>query len=91
MLFRSESYISLAEADKEIVRKMASILRIADALDRSHLETVHDFKATVKDKELEIKVNAPEKDLYFEKEGLANKADLFQTVFNKKVSVEGML
>lgn len=86
-----ESYISLAEADKEIVRKMASILRIADALDRSHLETVHDFKATVKDKELEIKVNAPEKDLYFEKEGLANKADLFQAVFNKKVSVEGML
>ncbi len=84
------SFQDMSSNDREIVKKMASVLRIADAMDRSHLETIHDFKISIKDNELVIKVNAPEKDLFFEIEGVIKKGDMFEWVFDKKVILKGI-
>ncbi len=85
-----QGYQNLNNGDKEIVNKLASVLRIADAMDRSHLETIHDFRVSIKDNELIIKVNAPESDLFFEIEGVSKKGDMFTWVFDKKVVLKGI-
>jgi exopolyphosphatase/guanosine-5'-triphosphate,3'-diphosphate pyrophosphatase len=85
-----ESFQELSAGDQTTVRKLASVLRIADALDRSHLESIHDFTVKIKDKEIVIKVNAPDKDLFFEREGIDKKGDMFEDTFDKSVVLEGI-
>lgn len=81
-------YQKLDSDDKEIVKKMSAVLRVADALDRSHRETIHDFKIKFNSDELRLIINAKEEDLFFEREGIVNKGDFFQQVFDYKVVLE---
>ena len=39
-----DGYMRLGETDRERVRKLAAILRVADALDREHARKVKDIK-----------------------------------------------
>jgi exopolyphosphatase/guanosine-5'-triphosphate,3'-diphosphate pyrophosphatase len=84
-----ESFCELDKASQQIVSKMASVLRIADALDRSHLENIHDFTIENGKNTLKIKVDAPEKKLFFEIQGVSKKGDMFEDVFDKKIVLEG--
>lgn len=84
-----ESFRELSLLEKDVVLKMASILRVGDALDRSHRESIHDFRLDFRGDTIAICVDTSEADLFMEREGLAKKSNLFTQTFKKKVRLEG--
>ena len=77
----------LPPAAQEIVMKMASLLRLADALDRSHQEKVHEVDISLSSKELVISIAQPASQLLIEMEGLEHKKDMFEKVFDRSVKL----
>jgi exopolyphosphatase/guanosine-5'-triphosphate,3'-diphosphate pyrophosphatase len=77
-------YVALQKEERILMLKMASILRVADALDRGHSQHIHGI--TVEKKSEAIFVYAQGSyDLSLERIGLEEKADLFQDIFGYKV------
>ncbi len=64
-----------------IIAKLTAILRLANALDRSHLQKLAGAKVQIKDDELEIRINTSA-DLTLERTTLEGQADFFEEVFN---------
>jgi exopolyphosphatase/guanosine-5'-triphosphate,3'-diphosphate pyrophosphatase len=65
---------------------LSSLLRIADALDREHLQRVDDVSAAVRDGELLLSVHGSG-DLALERWALTRKADLFRDTFGLDVAL----
>jgi exopolyphosphatase/guanosine-5'-triphosphate,3'-diphosphate pyrophosphatase len=83
-----ESFTGLDSDDRERVLKLASILRIADALDREHLQAVRGVKATVGKNRLMLELDSTG-DLLLERWALRRKAGLFADTFGLEVEVAG--
>jgi exopolyphosphatase/guanosine-5'-triphosphate,3'-diphosphate pyrophosphatase len=77
-------YIALQREERILVLKMASILRVADALDRGHSQHVKSVSLEKKS-EAVILHTTGSFDLSLERKGLEEKADLFQNVFGYRV------
>ncbi|MDR1957376.1 MAG: HD domain-containing protein [Treponema sp.] len=77
-------YIALQREDRNLVLKMASILRVADALDRGHTQQIRLLSVERKSETIVLHT-AGHRDLSLELIGLEEKADLFQDVFGYKV------
>jgi len=73
-------FVSLSREDRLTVMKMAAILRIADALDRSHSQKVKELKINITEDTVELLVNCDE-DLGAEKLSLSDKGTFFEDVF----------
>ncbi len=80
------SFMSLPRSRRIVVMKLAAILRVADALDRGHKQTVRSFGIDKRDDEIVLHCNA-QGDISVERFGIARKADLFEEVFGMKVVV----
>jgi exopolyphosphatase/guanosine-5'-triphosphate,3'-diphosphate pyrophosphatase len=78
------NFISLKREDRLTVMKLASILRVADALDRSHIQKVNDIKLERNEDELTIRCSCPG-DMSVERFGLSLKGDMFEEVFGYKI------
>ena len=89
-------YISLQREERILVLKMASILRVADALDRGHSQHIKNIsldrrtESVVIHTQPAIQTNsenyeAPPLDISLEWVGIKEKADLFQDVFGYKI------
>jgi exopolyphosphatase/guanosine-5'-triphosphate,3'-diphosphate pyrophosphatase len=77
-------YMTLQREDRILVLKMASILRIADALDRGHSQ--HISKITVERRSESVVLQTDKAyDLSLELVGLEEKGGMFQDVFGYKV------
>jgi exopolyphosphatase/guanosine-5'-triphosphate,3'-diphosphate pyrophosphatase len=77
-------YLALQREERILVLKMASILRVADALDRGHTQRIRNI--TVERKSEAVVLHTGNSyDLTSERIGLEEKADLFQDVFGYKV------
>jgi exopolyphosphatase/guanosine-5'-triphosphate,3'-diphosphate pyrophosphatase len=74
----------LGESDRVKVTQLASLLRLADALDRQHLQNVHSVVACPEGLELTLKI-AGEGDLLLERWALTKKSSLFEDTFGLKV------
>lgn len=83
-----QSYRKLSILEKDIVMKMSAILRVGDALDRSHRESIHNFDVKINEESVLIKVYAPKEELLMEQEGVNIKSDMFERVFKKQVILE---
>jgi exopolyphosphatase/guanosine-5'-triphosphate,3'-diphosphate pyrophosphatase len=81
---RDIEYISLQRAERILVLKMASILRVADALDRGHTQRVKNISLERRGEAMIIHTGGIP-DLSLEQIGIEQKADLFQDVFGYKV------
>ncbi|MGH7471264.1 MAG: HD domain-containing protein, partial [Longimicrobiales bacterium] len=81
-----EPYMKLSEKNRERVSRLAGILRIADALDREHRQTVQDVRAAVEGKSLVLEVNGTG-DLLLERWALQQKAGLFEKMFGWDVRI----
>jgi exopolyphosphatase/guanosine-5'-triphosphate,3'-diphosphate pyrophosphatase len=81
-----ESFAKLSELEQGRVRRLAAILRLADALDRDHLQRVKRVTATVTKGEVVLRLDAPG-DLLLERWALQRKSDFFAKVFAVKVHV----
>lgn len=79
-----ETYRTLSWPDKVRVSKLASILRIAVALDRSHAQEIKSVDALVRGHRLEL-IGHGVIDTTIEEIALKNKANLFEDVFGLNV------
>ena len=64
-----------------IVAKLTAILRVVNALDRTHKQKCKNLVVTLKEHELRLLATTPE-DLTLEKASLKSKTDFFEEVFN---------
>ena len=71
----------LSREEYLLVAKLTAILRVANALDRSHRQKCKDASIALKDDQLVITVSTAE-DLSLEQITLAERADFFEEVFN---------
>ncbi len=72
---------SASRAEYLVIAKLTAILRVANALDRSHKQKFKNYTVNLKGDKLQITVDSQE-DLTLEKGTLAEKADFFEEVFN---------
>lgn len=72
---------SLGEAEYQIIAKMTAILRIVNAMDRTHGQKCKDVAIVLKDHELRLTVSSQE-DLALELGTFKEKAEFFEEVFN---------
>lgn len=77
-------YISLKREDRLVVMKLSAILRVADALDRGHLQRIRNFKVEVKEDFLLLHVES-DGDISLERRGLEEKGSLFGDVFGRRI------
>ncbi len=77
-------YASLPREKRLTVSKLAAILRAADALDRSHTQSVRNIKVSMDDRQLMIE---PSRTGEFgtEKRALVEKSKLFEQVYGRRV------
>lgn len=75
----------LPEPDREAVRKLAAILRVADAFDRSHLQAVRDVRVGIQPDSLEFTLLASAPPLR-EMAGAEKKGDLACLVFSRRLT-----
>jgi exopolyphosphatase/guanosine-5'-triphosphate,3'-diphosphate pyrophosphatase len=78
--------------DRMFILKAASLLRIADALDRSHDQRIKSFSVEKKNGTLILhpqnKENSAKAELSLERLGIQQKGDMFEDVFWYKVLLE---
>jgi exopolyphosphatase/guanosine-5'-triphosphate,3'-diphosphate pyrophosphatase len=79
-----DDFMRLQEADRVRVRRLSALLRIADALDRSHLQHIRDVEADREDGKIVLRVEG-QGDLLLEKWALRRKANLFEEIFGRSV------
>jgi exopolyphosphatase/guanosine-5'-triphosphate,3'-diphosphate pyrophosphatase len=77
-------YDNLGQPERLRVRRLASILRVADALDREHLQRVESARVVRGDDEVVVEV-VGRGDLLLEQWALRKKAQMFQNVFGLEV------
>lgn len=79
-------YSSLRQEQRLTVLKLSSILRLADALDRSHLQRVRGVVAEIQESDLVLNCDYSG-DITVERYGMKQKAQMFEEVFGYPVSV----
>ena len=79
-----EEFTALDLADQTVVVKLASLLRIADCLDRSHLQVIRSITVNMDGRKIFIQPDAGG-DITAEKAMFHKKAELFETVFDRKL------
>lgn len=80
----NEQFPVFARSDRMKILKLTAILRIADALDRSHGHSLTEVSVQLKGDSLVIKANGSA-NLALERIALQEKGDLFESVFGYKV------
>jgi len=81
------SYAALGIEDRIRVSKLAAILRVADALERTHAQRVSQIEITRRNGQLRLRLPGLA-DAAVERLAMATKADLFEQVFGLAVVVE---
>jgi exopolyphosphatase/guanosine-5'-triphosphate,3'-diphosphate pyrophosphatase len=80
------AYGILSEPDRQRVNLLAPLLRLADALDRSHQGQVQELFCDVRDDGVTIYVGA-DHEMPVEARALENKADMFRQVYRRDVTL----
>lgn len=83
------AYMNLTRSDRIVVNKLAALLRVADALDRSHQARVGGLEVEKTEEEVTIRCRCGGS-LALKRLALERKADLFQEVFGLRVRLERM-
>ncbi|MBT8043799.1 MAG: HD domain-containing protein [Verrucomicrobiae bacterium] len=79
-------YRDLSSDDRMRISKLAAILRIADALDRSHSSRIADVEVTIDRQKLNINLHGIT-DISVERMAMRSKADLFQDIYGLGVAI----
>lgn len=80
------AYEALAPDDRQAVRKLAALLRLADAMDREHRQKVTGVKARVRGRQLHLALEG-KGDLLLEGWALKRKSDLFKETYGLSLEV----
>ena len=82
-----ESFRSLSPKQRKLVSTLASILRVADAIDRQHDDCVQSVNLTFKRQRVTLRLRGGG-DLLLAKWALGKRSDLFEKIFGKVVIEE---
>lgn len=82
------AYMSLSKTDRAIVSKLSAILRVADALDRSHQQKIRSFALEKKEDVFELWVSEDAGDISIEREGLIKKGGMFSDIFGVAIALK---
>lgn len=77
-------FVSLERDERTLVSKLAAILRVANALDREHLQKIRDLRVAREGDQIVLTVPGAG-DLTMERLALATRSDLFREVFGKRI------
>jgi len=77
-------YIALDRDDRMLVSKLAAILRVANALDKEHLQKLSDMQVSREGDQVVLSTSC-RSDLTMERMALASRSDLFREVFGKRI------
>ena len=83
-----ELYQALSPKERVVVSKLASLLRLADAMDTEHAAKVRGFAIEYKKPKFTLRLDG-DGDLLLEKWALSKKAQMFEEVFNVRFAVAG--
>jgi exopolyphosphatase / guanosine-5'-triphosphate,3'-diphosphate pyrophosphatase len=83
---KHEYYSELRVQDREVVRKLAALLRLADALDRDHEGSVRGLRCEIGDDQVRI-VALCSREAETIRWRLEERADLFTEVFGREVEL----
>lgn len=75
-----ENYSNLDKKTRIIVSKLAAIIRLADALDKSHKQKIKDMSVKYSGNEVIVSVKS-DQDLLLEQWTFENKSEFFKKVF----------
>jgi exopolyphosphatase/guanosine-5'-triphosphate,3'-diphosphate pyrophosphatase len=75
----------LTEEERDRVTKLAALLRVADALDRTHIQDVEGVEVSVKKKRVDLKL-VGSGDFLLERWTLTRKGGLFEKLFGMEVT-----
>ncbi len=78
------AFQALSPRNKHVVRVLASLLRVANALDRGHRQNIKRIKVTITPKKIELKLTAvsdPEIEIW----AAEQMSDMFEAVFGRKI------
>ncbi len=84
---KHDNFAKLSSINKDRVRKLSSILRIADGLDRSHRALIDDIKIERKNNTLNFYLISKSKELSLEIWGANMRKDLFEETYNLKLNI----
>ena len=79
-----ESFLMLPRPDRMTILKLTAILRIADAMDRGHIQKFNDFSVKLEQNNMVIQTK-DSKNTVLEKIALSEKAGIFEEIFGYKV------
>jgi exopolyphosphatase/guanosine-5'-triphosphate,3'-diphosphate pyrophosphatase len=79
--------MALSRKDRATVAKIAAILRVADALDRSHGRKFTGLHVTILRDEVILNLH-PYDDLTLERLAMQTKGDMFEEVYGKKIILQ---
>jgi exopolyphosphatase/guanosine-5'-triphosphate,3'-diphosphate pyrophosphatase len=83
---RHPDFMRLPEKERRRTTLLSALLRVADALDRTHLQHVESVEAEVEEDSVDLSLEG-EGDFLLERWAMARKKTLFEKVFKKKVRV----
>jgi len=85
---RHPEFERLSEAERAQVLRIAAVLRIADSLDREHLQKVRDVRMRPnKNGEILLEIFG-DGDLLIERWAVQRKMDLFRQAFHRRVRIQ---
>lgn len=80
----NENFLMMPRPDRMTIHKLTAILRIADALDRGHIQQFNDFTLKITPTSLEIHTKKSRNPV-LERLALSEKSGMFESVFGYKV------
>ena len=86
--YSDQSYYVLSHHEKILVSKLSSILKIAESMDISHMQKIHDIEVLVSDDILQLGLIS-NKDILLEKWDIMNNVEFFQEVMGIKIKLKG--
>jgi len=78
------AYVALPRADRTMVLKLSSLLRVADSLDRGHSQHIQDFDLELTKDTFYLRAKGTH-DVTLERLALEEKADLFEDLFGYRL------
>jgi len=79
-------FMRLSAPDRDRTVRLSALLRVADALDRSHLQLVEEVKANEDGDRVELRLEG-EGDFLLEKWALSRKKSLFERTFHRSIAI----
>ena len=83
-----DEYWQMNQKQKEVIKKLSAILRIADAFDRTHYKIISNIKANIANGTIELILNLQEGNAEIELWNFERRKGLFEEVFGKKIKLK---